>query len=168
MKARDVHGKSAEEARTQTGSTKEQLIIWAVCLTLFVVLLDGVRWFNHGGFPSIASALFSLSAAPRSIDVDIAGVEFPIFIGLEAVALVLCWTLRLSPYNRLTIAVVMLSMAAAGYLLFESVGKPLLTDVLSRHGYVRCSAGDHHAGNGRGRVWFDNYVSTPSACLVRH
>jgi hypothetical protein len=136
-------------------------------MVAFFLLLDAASWLAaHGGVFSLLSAASSLTARPPSLDIDKNGLLFPflLLVWIAVVALCRVTNARLDVTNRQLTFLFVISVIVGGFVLSAVCGEPIITRFMSGHGYSRCEAHDHAHGNGKGRVWFANYVLNKEDC----
>jgi hypothetical protein len=145
----------------------KNILPWTILFLILVIMSDAYEWSNHGGIISVMSAISSARIHAGSVNMPSRGFDTLSIAALAIVGLICCRLLELDPTSRPTVAIVAACVLGGSFILNESFGKPWITQFMAAHGYMRCPLNDHVAGNGKGRVWFANYVSNREACPSR-
>jgi hypothetical protein len=128
------------------------------------VFLDVVALINRGGAFSIAMAVQAANAQAPSVGIDSRGL-LSLGFALSALAIIPFFVLvKAEVENRLHLLLCLGITFALGALISGALNQSAVPEYMSAHGYNRCAAGDYAIGNGKGRVWFDNYVLSPADC----
>ncbi len=164
---------SAEESGPATGtrpagrSANTDFILWAILLIGLMVLFDMFVWFEGGGIFSMASALTAVHAKASLIEVDSNALRTPIIAAVCIVAFALFRLVKFNISTRPAQAAAFMIVIGGGFIVDAIYGHRMITQFMTSHSYSRCPSRDHAVGKGKGRVWFEDYVSTPAACVSR-
>lgn len=145
--------------------TPKVALFVAVGIPAFSFLLDDLLGLiEGGGIFSVGSALGAASEGVAVIDVDSAGLR-TIFMLLCSIAVIVPSTiLRANLTKRLVSLAVVVPIIAGGFIFDSIFDERIVGNLIASHGYTRCENGDFHVGNGKSRVWFDNYVLSQTSC----
>lgn len=145
--------------------TPKVALLVAVGITaLFFLLDDLLGLIEGGGIFSVRSALKAASEGTAVINVDSAGLR-TLFVLLCSIAVIVPSTLlRANLTKRLVSFTVLVPIIAGGFILDEFFDERIVGNLIASHGYTRCENADFHVGNGKSRVWFDNYVVSNANC----
>lgn len=154
------------EAKTPANRNRIYLIA-SVGLFVFFFLLDVLSWFTEGGgIFSITSALASVHSQLPVIDVDKSGLWLPFLVlsWIMVVAFCRVFDIQLDLSTRAKSLVPVIILVGGSFGLDAAFGEPLITFYMAGHGYHRCVIGDWAQGNGKGRVYFADYVLSHAYC----
>ncbi len=145
--------------------TPKVALIIAVGITAFFFLLDDLLGLiEGGGIFSVRSALRAASDGAAVINVDSAGLR-TIFVLLCSIAVIVPGAhLRANLTKRLVSLAVLAPIIAGGFIFDSIFDERIVGNLITSRGYIRCENGDFHVGNGKSRVWFDNYVRNQTSC----
>ena len=107
-------------------------------VALFFVVDDLLRWIEGGGIFFIMACSLVVTTIGLQLNVDLR--------------------------KRLPQFVFIFSIMGGGFILDGIYGPTTIQKFMTGHGYSRCPARDHVEGQGKGRVWFDDYVRFGAEC----
>jgi len=156
---------NAESSSSGLFLTPKVALVVAFSIPSFFFLLDDLLGLIEGG--GIISTWHALQAARQGapvINVDSAGLR-TIFVLLSSIVVIVPSTaLRANLANKLVAFAVLIPIIAGGFISDGAFDQSIVEHLVAAHGYRRCKSGDFHKGNGKSRVWFDNYVLSQSNC----
>jgi hypothetical protein len=138
---------------------------YLAAFALAAVILEVISWINGGGVPSIISALLAIRRNILVIDIDASALRSPIIFIIALIVLGSCRLFKIDLEPRWMILLLMAIVVAAAFLLDGIYGRRMITQFMTSEGYSRCSSHDRHVGEGKGSVWFVDFV--PSSRLSR-
>lgn len=156
-------------AEAQSDSKSVNLIVGLIAVALFF-LLEVLSWLTEGGGVfSVFSALLSVPSKPPVLDIDENGLLFPsiVIVWLTGVGLCRLFGIRFDMSKRVKALFPIFAILGGGFFLSAAYGESIITRYLTAHGYSRCEEGDWAQGNGKGRVWFADYVRQDVECRRR-
>lgn len=158
----------ADMSSTPEGSNRRAWIIAAVgAIALLLFIQDILGWIGHGGVLSLAAAAHAANAKAASIDVDsnaFRGLWFTLSIAAVAVLGV---AFDVPPDRRVFTIPFLLVAFLLGLALNDACGTRAISAFMTHRGYSRCAARDHDTGQGKGRIWFHNYVRSSATCPAK-
>lgn len=164
MPANSASDSSQESDSSTARSTVIVLIIIAACVMIFFDIITGL--FSHGGLFSFFSALGAIQRRVASIEVDGRSFQTPTVVAISLLCIAACAPIKeIWLSKKVATIVVMLVIIVGGMILDATVGRFLVSRFMAAHGYSRCPAGDIVVGNGKSRIWFDDYVAPHVACV---
>jgi len=140
-----------------------ELIVFGFTIGL-ISLLEMLGWLQGGGISSILSAAQHIQNKSQVVDVDSSSLRAPIMISLALIAWILTSALHLRMRSKWRGAVLALVIFGGGFVLDGLIEPPMTVKYMASRGYSRCPSRDHHVGNGKSRVWFDDYALSQEAC----
>ena len=158
------NGLPSEVARKAAGLSNRGVMTLALSALGLMLIFDMLLWFERGGVLSIWPALAAVHSQVASIEVDQACLRVPI---MAAICVVFCGTC--APFSgripsRAAGLIVLVGVIGTGFVLDAIFGPRIIEQFMESHEYSRCPAHDVVVGNGKGRVWFNDYVSSPGSC----
>ena len=156
---------SAEETPDDLVLTPKRAALYIVVITaLFIFIDDLLGLLNGGGIFSVWEAMRSTGAGAAAVAVDGAGLR-TLFIALASVFVLLPLAfVRADLANKFVSGGMVLVIVGGGFILDGIFDERLVGGTIVARGYIRCEKGDFHVGNGKGRVWFDDYVAHAANC----
>jgi hypothetical protein len=138
-------------------------VILAVVVLLFCAN-DLIGLHNDSGLLSIAADIKAVDAESPEVDVDRACLR-TVFLAICAFVVGGIGALANADVaKRGSQMIFILSIIGGGFAADAIFGPTIVEHYMEEHGYVRCIARDHADGIGKGRVWFDSYVSDVRNC----
>jgi len=143
--------------------------IVALCISgAFFLLDDLLGLIEGGGLISTWSALRAAGEGAAVINVDGAGLRTVFILLCSILVMVPSTALRANLTNRVVAFAVFVPIIAGGFICDGFFDESILGHLVTARGYHRCENGDFHVGNGKSRVWFDNYVLSQASCPFTH
>ncbi|WP_066826512.1 hypothetical protein [Sphingomonas mali] len=142
------------------------IIVGLVFTAIMFFLDDVVGWINGGGLFSIVAASHAIADRARLIDVDESALATIFFVVACLVVMGLCAWFDFRPERRLIQFLTVFAILGGGFVLNHVCGESLINSYMQRQGYSRCPIRDHEVGNGKSRVWFENYVRAAIDCTA--
>lgn len=160
---------SAAEPKDEDNASNRKVWIYVGVATtaIFFFVNDVVGYIAGGGIFSIISALDASTKRTAIIDVDGAGLRTVFMTPVIIIVMVTCAYFRVDTKNRALSVVTMLTMIGVGFVLDGAYDECVVEHVLEARGYTRCENRDHDFGNGKSKVWFDDYVLRRTDCPAR-
>lgn len=137
---------------------------YALIIIGLMALFEFVGWLENAGLSSIASAVSTLKSKPPTIEIDGAGLRFPIIVALCVVLLPIFAALRIDLSKRKWQFVVIFSVIGGGFIVDAIYGEKAITYFMADKGYNRCQSLDRHVGKGKGSIWLKGYAASASEC----
>jgi hypothetical protein len=140
-------------------------LVITVGLSVFLFLIfDVIGLVNGGGIFSVLAAFRAAGDHAAVINVDNGGLRTSFVLLCAAVVITPGAILRANLSKRLVGFAVFVPIIAGGFVLDVVYDEKIMGHFLGAHGYVRCENGDFRVGNGRDKVWFNNYVLSQANC----
>ena len=161
----DVAGIPEPEEKPRRGKNAVLFGVAAVALMFFIN--DVLGWINGGGLFSVIAAVHAVDAHTKMIDVDQAGLCTALITADCLIVISICCLFDFNvDMSKKTPSIFFAASAiiGGGFALDGFFGQPLISYWMGMHGYSRCAILDHSVGQGKGEVWFINYVRTPEDC----
>lgn len=145
--------------------TPKAALIFVSFIAAFFFLLDDVLGLiEGGGLFSVRWALHAADERTAVINVDGAGLRTLFVLLCSIIVIIPATALRANLSRSLVSFVVIMSVIGGGFVLDSIYDERIVGHFLALHGYERCENGDFHVGNGKSRVWFDDYVLSHTSC----
>lgn len=152
------------KADGRSSNRKVALLVGIALVILFAFFQDVVGNATGGGLLSIMSALDASNAKAPLIDVDGAGLRTIFMTAVIVVMIGASIYFNVDFKNRGITTVILLVTIGAGFVTDACCDESIMTHVLAQRGYARCENRDHAFGNGKSRVWFNDYVLHAADC----
>ena len=157
--------KIPEEASADGTSRRKVLLIGAIGIVFWFFFMDDLLGLiEGGGLFSIVSAIRAAHERARLIDVDGAGLRTLFVTGCVLIGTVLAAQMNADVRKRLAAFLYIMPVIAGGFILDGVYGHRIMGTLMKHQGFSRCVTRDHAVGNGKSRVWFDDYVRDRADC----
>jgi len=159
---------SSDVATADDASSRKVWIgIGIFAIIFFFFIQDILGNINGGGIFSIKSALQAANSKAEMIDVDGAGLRTVFLDSAIIIVIGACALFNVNLKSRWLSTIIMLVMVGAGFVIDAYYDEPIMTYLLAAHGYTRCENRDHDYGNGKSKIWFNNYVLHAGDCPAK-
>jgi|GEM_PF-2957437 len=153
----------SDKAEHRNANTVLNLIIFGFIIGL-ILLLEMLGWLEGGGLSSLLAADQHMRDQAQLVDLDGSALRTPIMVSLGLIAWIVTQLSRIHMSSRWGGAVLALVVFGGGFVIDGVFEPQIAAKYMASHGYSRCPSRDHHVGNGKSLVWFDNYAESQRAC----
>jgi hypothetical protein len=158
------NGLPSEVARKAAGLSNRDVMIFALLALGLTLIFDILFWSERGGILSIWPAVAAVHSQVASIEVDKACLRVPIMAAICVVFCGACVPFSGRMQSRNAGIIVLVAVIGPGFVLDAVFGPRIIEQFMEGHEYSRCPAHDVVVGNGKGRVWFNDYASSSGSC----